>query len=200
MILAVILGSAVNNDGGKKVGFTAPSVQGQSQVIHEALAMAEVDAESIGYVEAHGTATPLGDSIEVTALTEAFRSYTSRSKFCALGSLKTNVGHLDEAAGVAGLIKTVLALQHAKIPPSLHFERANPELKLRVAHFTFLLVVAGGMGRVVPGAPASAPSASAGRMRMLSSGKRRHAQDAPPQSRGICCCSRLGAQRRCMPF
>src|SRR5262249_32819334 len=134
-IRAVILGSAVNNDGGKKVGFTAPIVEGQAQVISEALAMSEVDPATLGYVEAHGTGTPLGDPIEITALTEVFRSYTSRSNFCALGSVKTNVGHLDEAAGIAGLIKTVLALQRAEIPPSLHFESPNPEIDLEHSPF-----------------------------------------------------------------
>jgi acyl transferase domain-containing protein len=134
-IRAVILGSAINNDGASKVGFTAPSVEGQAGVIAEALAMADVDAETIGYVEAHGTGTRLGDPIEVAALTEAFRSYTARTGFCALGSVKTNIGHLDEAAGVAGLIKAVLALQHATIPPSLHFERANPEIEFRSSPF-----------------------------------------------------------------
>ena len=127
-IRAVILGSAVNNDGATKVGFTAPSVQGQAQVISEALAVADVEADTIGYVEAHGTGTPLGDPIEVEALTQAFRSSTARTTFCALGSVKTNVGHLDEAAGVAGLIKTVLALQHAAIPPSLNFTQPNPDI------------------------------------------------------------------------
>ena len=129
-IRAVILGSAINNDGGGKVGFTAPSLAGQARVIGEALAMADADPGSLGYVEAHGTGTPLGDPIEVAALTEAFRAHTPRTGFCALGSVKTNVGHLDEAAGVAGLIKTVLALQHGEIPPSLHFQHPNPQLDL----------------------------------------------------------------------
>jgi acyl transferase domain-containing protein/NADPH:quinone reductase-like Zn-dependent oxidoreductase/acyl carrier protein len=127
-IRAVILGSAVNNDGGSKVGFTAPSVDGQARVISEALAVADVDPATIGYVEAHGTGTPLGDPIEVEALTQVFGSSSAATKPCALGSVKTNVGHLDEAAGVTGLIKTVLALQHAAIPPSLNFERRNPDI------------------------------------------------------------------------
>jgi acyl transferase domain-containing protein/NADPH:quinone reductase-like Zn-dependent oxidoreductase len=129
-IRAVILGSAINNDGASKVGFTAPSVEGQARVIGEALAVADVDPATIGYVEAHGTGTPLGDPIELEALTEVFRSATARTRFCALGSVKSNVGHLDEAAGIAGLIKTVLALRHAAIPPSLHFDRPNPEIDL----------------------------------------------------------------------
>jgi amino acid adenylation domain-containing protein len=123
---AVILGSAVNNDGAAKVGYTAPSVEGQIEVIATAHAVAGIPADTIGYVEAHGTATPLGDPVEVAALTRAFD--TEARGFCALGSVKTNVGHLDAAAGVAGLIKTVLALEHGEIPPSLGFERPNPAI------------------------------------------------------------------------
>ncbi|MFJ9106247.1 beta-ketoacyl synthase N-terminal-like domain-containing protein [Streptomyces sp. NPDC102405] len=125
-IRGVIKGSAVNNDGDRKVGFTAPSVPGQAEVITAAHAVAAVDADSITYVEAHGTATPVGDPIEVSALTQAFAQSTQRAQFCALGSVKTNIGHLDAAAGVAGLIKTVLALEHRMIPPSLHFHTPNP--------------------------------------------------------------------------
>ncbi|MDZ8079256.1 MAG: SDR family NAD(P)-dependent oxidoreductase [Nostoc sp. DcaGUA01] len=127
-IHAVIKGSAINNDGSLKVGFTAPSVHGQREVISEALALAGVEADTISYVEAHGTATPLGDPIEIKALTQAFRNSTNRKGFCAIGSVKTNIGHLDTAAGVTGLVKTVLALKHQQIPPSLHFEKANPEI------------------------------------------------------------------------
>ncbi|HLL47794.1 MAG TPA: type I polyketide synthase, partial [Longimicrobiaceae bacterium] len=123
---AVILGTAVNNDGAAKVGYTAPSVEGQIEVIATAHAVAGVRPESITCVEAHGTATPLGDPVEVAALTRAFD--TDARGFCALGSVKTNVGHLDAAAGVAGLIKTVLALEHGEIPPSLGFERPNPAI------------------------------------------------------------------------
>jgi thioester reductase-like protein len=126
-IHAVIRGSAVNNDGSGKIGFTAPSVDGQATVIREAQAAAGVDPESIGYVEAHGSGTRLGDPVEVRALTQAFRAVTPKSGFCALGSIKSNIGHLDAAAGVAGLIKTVLALEHRLIPKSLHYEQANPE-------------------------------------------------------------------------
>jgi acyl transferase domain-containing protein len=126
-ILAVIKGSAVNNDGAMKVGFTAPSVEGQAAVISEALSMAGVEAETINYVEAHGTATPVGDPIELAALTKAFRARTAKKNFCGIGSLKTNVGHLDTAAGVAGLIKTTQALRHRQLPPSLHFEQPNPK-------------------------------------------------------------------------
>jgi acyl transferase domain-containing protein len=127
-IYAVIKGSAVNNDGSQKVGFTAPSVDGQAEVIAEALALAEVEPEQISYVETHGTGTALGDPIEMAALTQAFRSATDKKQFCAIGSVKTNFGHLDEAAGVAGLIKTVLALWHGQIPPSLHFRNANSKI------------------------------------------------------------------------
>ncbi|MEA2562144.1 MAG: hypothetical protein QOH06_3648 [Acidobacteriota bacterium] len=127
-IEAVIKGSAINNDGSAKAGFTAPSVDGQARVISEALAVAGVDPGSVSYVEAHGTGTALGDPIEVSALTQVFRSATRKRHFCALGSVKTNLGHLDVAAGIAGLIKAVLALRHRELPPSLHFERPNPEI------------------------------------------------------------------------
>ncbi len=127
-IHAVIKGSAINNDGSLKVGFTAPSVNGQREVILEALALAGVEADTISYIEAHGTATPLGDPIEIKALTQAFRASTNQKCFCAIGSVKTNIGHLDTAAGVTGLIKTVLALKHQQIPPSLHFEKPNSEI------------------------------------------------------------------------
>ena len=125
-ILAIIKGSAINNDGALKVGYTAPSVEGQAEVIAMAQAMAEVDPETITYVEAHGTATLLGDPIEVAALTQAFRAGTQKTNFCGIGSVKSNVGHLNTAAGVAGLIKTVLMLKHRMLPPSLHFKQPNP--------------------------------------------------------------------------
>ncbi|HNP74709.1 MAG TPA: type I polyketide synthase, partial [Kouleothrix sp.] len=127
-IYAVIKGSAINNDGAGKVGYTAPSVAGQAAVIAEAQARAGVPADTIGYVEAHGTGTPLGDPIEIQALTQAFRLGTARERFCAIGSLKTNIGHLDAAAGAAGLIKAALALRHGQIPPSLHFSQPNPQI------------------------------------------------------------------------
>ena len=129
-IYAVIKGSAINNDGCAKIGYTAPSIEGQSQVIIEALANAGVEADTINYVEAHGTGTPLGDPIEVAALTQAFRSMNENEakSLCGLGSLKTNIGHLDAAAGVAGFIKTVLSLHHKLLPPSLHFEQPNPKI------------------------------------------------------------------------
>ncbi|WP_437715401.1 amino acid adenylation domain-containing protein [Sorangium sp. So ce448] len=127
-IRAVLRATAINNDGSRKVGFTAPSVGGQATVIALAHALAGVSADTIGYVEAHGTGTPLGDPIEIAALREAFARTTSRKRFCAIGSVKTSIGHLDTAAGVAGLIKSVLALEHKEIPPSLHFEQPNPQI------------------------------------------------------------------------
>jgi acyl transferase domain-containing protein/acyl carrier protein len=128
-IHAVILGSAANNDGSAKVGYTAPSIEGQAEVITEALLMAGVEPASIGYVEAHGSGTALGDPVEMTALIQAFRSAgLDGTGLCAVGSVKTNVGHCNTAAGVAGLIKTVLALEHGEIPPSLHYEQPNPQI------------------------------------------------------------------------
>jgi acyl transferase domain-containing protein len=127
-IHAVIKGAAINNDGAAKVGYTAPSIDGQAKVIGEALAMANLEPESISYIEAHGTATPLGDPIEIAALTKVFRASTARKQFCALGSVKSNIGHLDAAAGVAGLIKTALALEHQLIPASLHYQQPNPKI------------------------------------------------------------------------
>jgi malonyl CoA-acyl carrier protein transacylase len=127
-IYAVIKGSAINNDGALKLGFTAPSIEGQAAVISDALAISEIDASTVTYVETHGTGTPLGDPIEITALTQAFRKDTDKKGFCAIGSVKTNFGHLDAAAGIAGLIKTVLALKHKCIPPSLHFKQPNPKI------------------------------------------------------------------------
>jgi amino acid adenylation domain-containing protein len=129
-IRAVILGSAINNDGSAKVGFTAPSTGGQVEVIAEALRRAGVGTETIGMVEAHGTGTPLGDPIELAALTEVFGGAAERRGTVAVGSIKSNLGHLDAAAGVAGLIKAVLALEHGEIPPTLHVTQPNPELRL----------------------------------------------------------------------
>ncbi|HEX6288833.1 MAG TPA: amino acid adenylation domain-containing protein [Herpetosiphonaceae bacterium] len=132
---AVIRGAALNNDGAAKVGYTAPSVTGQRDVIARALALAEVAPDTIGYVEAHGSATALGDPVEIAALTQAFRTGTQRTAFCAIGSVKTNIGHADTAAGIAGLIKTVLALKHAAIPPSLHCEEPNPQIDFASSPF-----------------------------------------------------------------
>ena len=127
-IHAVIKGSAINNDGSLKVGYTAPSVNGQAEAVAEALFVSGVQPETISYIETHGTGTALGDPIEITALSKAFRDSTEKKGFCAIGSVKTNIGHLDAAAGVTGLIKTVLALKHKLIPPSLHFEEPNPQI------------------------------------------------------------------------
>ncbi|MFF7457091.1 SDR family NAD(P)-dependent oxidoreductase [Kitasatospora sp. NPDC008115] len=132
---AVVLGSAVNNDGSLKAGYTAPSVEGQAAVIAEALAVAGVEAGSVGYVEAHGTGTALGDPIELAALTRAFRETTEATGYCAIGSVKANIGHLDAAAGVAALIKAVLALRQEAIPPTPHFTKPNPELDLESGPF-----------------------------------------------------------------
>ncbi|MCU1264985.1 MAG: Malonyl CoA-acyl carrier protein transacylase, partial [Acidobacteria bacterium] len=125
---AVIIGSAINNDGSLKVGFTAPSIDGQADVIERAQINAGVTPDTITYIEAHGTGTELGDPIEVAALNQAFRTATQKKAYCALGSVKSNLGHLDAAAGVGGLIKTVLALKHKELPPSLHYQTANPKI------------------------------------------------------------------------
>jgi iturin family lipopeptide synthetase A len=127
-IYAVIRGSAINNDGSSKMGFTAPSADMQAAVIAEAQAVAGVEPDEISYVETHGTGTSLGDPVEIAALQKAFSRGTNKKNFCAIGSLKTNIGHTDAASGVAGLIKTVLALRHRQIPASLHFTRENPHI------------------------------------------------------------------------
>ena len=138
---AVILGAAINNDGAGKAGYTAPSIEGQMEVIAMAQSLAGVDARSISYLEAHGTGTPLGDPIEIAALTRVYRTSTADRNFCALGSLKANLGHLDVAAGIGGLIKTVLALQHREIPPLAHFRAPNPQLRLESSPFRAPVVV-----------------------------------------------------------
>ncbi|EGJ35263.1 polyketide synthase module [Moorena producens 3L] len=127
-IYAVIKGSAINNDGSNKVAYTAPNGEGQTTVVAEAIATANINPETITYVEAHGTGTLLGDPIELGALSQAFQAKTQRKQFCALGSVKTNVGHLQITSGIVGLIKTVLALYHKQIPPSLHFQTPNPKI------------------------------------------------------------------------
>ncbi len=134
-IHAVVRGWALNNDGAAKVGYTAPSVEGQAAVISEALAIAGIDPATIGYVEAHGTGTRLGDPIEVAALTRVFGDAGARPASCALGSLKTNLGHLDCAAGVAGMIKAALAVERGRIPPTLHWSRPNPEIDFAAGPF-----------------------------------------------------------------
>lgn len=127
-VYAVIKGSAINNDGGQKVGYLAPSVDGQAAAMVEAYAVANVDPATIGYVECHGTGTYMGDPIEIAALTQAFRQSTDATDICRVGSVKSNIGHLDTAAGVASLIKAALSLENGKIPASLNFEEPNPEI------------------------------------------------------------------------
>lgn len=134
-IHAVIKGWAVNNDGGLRAGYTAPGVDGQAAVIAEALSVSEIDPETITYIETHGSGTALGDPIEVAAMTQAFRLDTQKKGFCAIGSVKTNVGHLGVAAGAAGLIKTILSLKHKMIPPSLHFKQPNPAIDFENSPF-----------------------------------------------------------------
>ncbi|NJO90823.1 MAG: type I polyketide synthase [Chloroflexia bacterium] len=128
-IYAVIKGTALNNDGSNKVGYSAPSIDGQAEVIAEAQAISEIDPSTISYIEAHGTATELGDPIEIAALSKAFRSAGSKvNQFCAIGSVKSNIGHLDTAAGVTGLMKTALSLKNKKIVPSLNYNTPNPKI------------------------------------------------------------------------
>ncbi|PAJ75705.1 hypothetical protein CJF42_03480 [Pseudoalteromonas sp. NBT06-2] len=132
-ILAVIKGTAINNDGNQKVGFTAPSVQGQQEVIRNALEKANISPEKVSYIECHGTGTPLGDPIEIEALNLAFGDLGEQN--CKLGALKSNLGHLDAAAGIAGLIKTVLCLKHEQIPPTLHYKNSNPNINFEDSPF-----------------------------------------------------------------
>ncbi|MDZ7335181.1 MAG: type I polyketide synthase, partial [candidate division KSB1 bacterium] len=134
-IYAIIRGAACNNDGSNRVGFTAPGVEGQAEVIAMAQAVANVEPETITYIETHGTGTSLGDPIEISALTQVFRERTDKKQFCALGAVKANVGHLDTAAGVTGLIKTALALKEGVIPPSINFERPNPHIDFKNSPF-----------------------------------------------------------------
>lgn len=134
-IYAVVKGTASNNDGAGKVGFTAPSSWGQEEVCAEAMARAGVSPESVTFMEGHGTGTALGDPIEVNALSSAFRRHTGRTGYCALGSVKSNVGHLQIASGIAGLIKTTLALHHRQIPGTLHFEKPNPRIDFSTTPF-----------------------------------------------------------------
>jgi amino acid adenylation domain-containing protein len=134
-IRAVIKGSAINNDGAGRMSYTAPRMEGQSRVVRAAQIMSEVEPGTIGSVEAHGTGTAMGDPIEVAALTAAFRAGTDRRGFCALGSVKPNIGHLNAASGIAGLIKTVLALESGMIPPTLHFRQPNPQIDFASSPF-----------------------------------------------------------------
>ncbi|HEY8020433.1 MAG TPA: polyketide synthase, partial [Thermoanaerobaculia bacterium] len=138
LVHAVIKGTAINNDAAAKVGYTAPGADGQARVIRAAQIAAGVEPDTISYVEAHGTGTPMGDPIEVGALTRAFGERTERRQFCGIGSVKSNIGHAGAAAGVTGLIKTVLALRHELIPPSLLYDEPNPQID--VANSPFYVV------------------------------------------------------------
>lgn len=135
LVHAVIKGSAINNDGSFKIGYTAPSIEGQAKVIIEALANAGVDPATIGYIEAHGTGTSLGDPVEIQALARAFGDVRVARNSCAIGSVKGNLGHLDAAAGVTGLIKAILVLKNGLIPPTLHFTKPNPEMAIEESPF-----------------------------------------------------------------
>jgi len=134
-VLAVVRGSAVNNDGNDKVGYLAPSVGGQARAVAEALAVAGVDARDVSYVEMHGTGTLIGDPIEVAGLTQGFRQTTDETQFCAIGSLKSNIGHAGEAAGIASFIKAVLSLRNRELPPSVHFRTPNPQANFEETPF-----------------------------------------------------------------
>jgi acyl transferase domain-containing protein/acyl-CoA synthetase (AMP-forming)/AMP-acid ligase II/acyl carrier protein len=134
-VYGIIKGSAVNNDGGTKVGYFAPNVAGQARVIAEAIAVSEIEPETISYIEAHGTGTALGDPIEIAALSKALGIKSDYRGFCAIGSVKTNVGHLQMASGIVGLIKTTLALYYRQIPPSLHFKNPNPQINFADSPF-----------------------------------------------------------------
>ncbi len=132
---AIIRSAALNNDGARRASFAAPGVEGQAEVIAQALADADVSGGDIGYVEAHGTATPIGDPIEVSALKMAYRAHTSEREYCALGGIKGNIGHLDVAAGIAGIIKIILSMRHGKIPGTANFTSPNPELGIEDSPF-----------------------------------------------------------------
>jgi len=134
-IFALVRGSAINNDGASKIGYLAPSVEGQAKAVHEALSVAEISPSSIQYVECHGTGTAVGDPIEISALTEAYRQGTDAQGFCAVGSVKPNIGHTDTAAGVASFIKAVQALRHREIPPCINFTSPNPEIDFQQSPF-----------------------------------------------------------------
>src|SRR5215467_12973369 len=134
-IYAVIRGSAINNDGADKVSYTSSSVAGQTRAMVEAMSVADISPDDISYVECHGTGTVVGDPLEIDALTRAFRTGTDRRSFCAIGSVKTNIGHLEQTAGMAALIKAALALKHGKIPPSLNFQKPNPKIDFAASPF-----------------------------------------------------------------
>ncbi|MBY8849241.1 acyltransferase domain-containing protein, partial [Saccharothrix sp. MB29] len=155
-IAAVLLGSAINNDGGEKMGYTAPSLRGQSEVVHYAQQVADVDPADLDYVEAHGTATRIGDPVEVQALTDVFRGSTDATGSCLIGAVKSNLGHTGAAAGVAGLIKVALMLEHREVVPTLHYTRPNPLLELETTPFRVARVHEPWPDRGVPLAAVSA--------------------------------------------
>ncbi|MFC7720362.1 beta-ketoacyl synthase N-terminal-like domain-containing protein [Nonomuraea recticatena] len=161
-IRAVVAGNAINNDGATKVGFSAPSAEGQAAAVSLALGVAQVDPRTVTYVEAHGTGTSLGDPIEVAALSNVFGSGTDEAGWCGIGSVKTNIGHLGPAAGIAGFIKTVLALEHGMIPPTINFEKPNPRIDFGTNPFYVASSLTKWETDGFPAARASAPSASAG--------------------------------------
>ncbi|MCW8091973.1 type I polyketide synthase [Alteromonas sp. ASW11-130] len=134
-IYAVIKGTAANNDGSDKMAYTAPNVDSQRDVILEALSVSDIDPDTIGLIEAHGTGTPIGDPVEMTALTEAYRQFTQRNQYCAIGSVKTNIGHLDAASGIASLIKAALCVHHGEYAPSLNYSEPNPALRIEQSPF-----------------------------------------------------------------
>ena len=177
-IFAVIKGTAANNDGSSKSSYTAPSLGQQSQAMVDALELAGVSAESVGYVECHATGTIVGDPIELQALTLAFRQQTERRQYCAIGSVKANIGHPEQAAGIAGIIKTALVLHHKKIPPSINCQTPNPAIDFASSPFfvnTKLLDFPVGTRRGEPDLTASESGA-----RMFSpSSKRRRAPRRP---------------------
>ena len=199
-IWAVVKGSAINNDGAAKAGYLAPSVDGQAAAVARAIDTAGVTADSIGYVECHGTGTYLGDPIEVAALTEAYRKTTDKSGFCRIGSVKTNIGHLDTAAGVASLIKTSLALHHKAMPPSLSFEKPNPTIDFETSPFRVNDRLTQWPEGPTPAAPGSTRWASAAPTPTPFSRKR---PNAPPRKKATgpstCCASRARARPRSTP-
>ena len=186
----MIRGSAINNDGTAKVGFTAPSVEGQVAVISEALAAAGVASDSISYVETHGTGTPLGDPIEVAALTQAFADGEGSAGPCTLGAIKTNLGHLDTAAGVAGLIKTVQALRHRQIPPTLHFRTPRSTSKPPASGSAASSATGRHSPAAAGGGRGSARSASAARTPTWWSRRRRRRRPRAPPGDTSSWCSR----------
>ena len=178
-IYAVIKGSAINNDGAVKVGYTAPSLEGQAAVIRAAYQVAEVSPETVTYVEAHATGTPLGDPVELAALSEVFSAKSQARQFCGVGSVKTNFGHLVTAAGIAGLIKTILALVHRQLPPSLNFEQPNPHIDFENSPFY--------VNTVLRDWPASYGTRRAGVSSFGVGGTNAHVviEEAPPRGPGL---------------